>query len=225
MSTTVGRTVAEDRVDVRTARRPSSPQFLGGPAVAAALGLGVLVAAGLVARTGTVGGPERSIFHAINDSPSWLYRPAWVFEQFGNLVVAFVVVAAFAVGRRSPRVAALAVAAVIAKLAAERIVKQVVERHRPAVTVAGTIRRGNVPVGGLSFVSGHAVITAAMAMILGPMLPGRWRVLPWAIVLGNGLARIFVGAHNPLDVVGGVGLGILIGGVLTVASNAVAPTA
>src|SRR5205807_6285401 len=56
---------------------------------------------------------------------------------------------------------------------------------------------------GLSFVSGHAVLTAAVATVLMPVLPGRWRLLPWVAVALNGVARVYVGAHNPLDIVGG----------------------
>ncbi len=62
--------------------------------------------------------------------------------------------------------------------------------------------------------SGHAVLGAAVATVLMPVLPGRWRLLPWVFVLLNGIARIYVGAHNPLDVVGGIGLGVFIGGLI-----------
>jgi undecaprenyl-diphosphatase len=58
------------------------------------------------------------------------------------------------------------------------------------------------------------VITAAIAGILTPVLPGRWKVVPWVVVALNGFARIYVGAHNPLDVVGGIALGLAIACVL-----------
>ena len=74
--------------------------------------------------------------------------------------------------------------------------------------------RGDVSVGGLSFVSGHAVIVTAVAGLLTPILPRRWKWVPWVVVVLNGVTRIYVGAHNPLDIVGGIGVGLVIAGVL-----------
>jgi len=154
------------------------------------------------------------VFHAVNDLPQWLYRPMWVFQQFGNIVVAFVVVLVVALMLRRPRLAAAAVVALGAKLALERVVKSLVERARPGTSIGDVVLRGDVSRHGLSFVSGHAVMTTAVATMLMAVLPRRWRPVPWVFVILNGVARIYVGAHNPLDVVGGAGLGLLIGGLL-----------
>jgi undecaprenyl-diphosphatase len=180
-------------------------------------GLVVFVACALVAHSGRVGPAERWVFRAINDLPSWLYRPMWLFQQVGNLAVAFALVLVAALVLRRWKLAAAAVLAVIAKLGLERVVKHFVERPRPGTSVGRVHLRGNVPVHGLSFVSGHAAITAAMATMVAPLLPGRWRWLPWVLVGLNGIARVYVGAHNPLDIVGGVGLGVFIGGTLNAA--------
>jgi membrane-associated phospholipid phosphatase len=177
-------------------------------------GLVVFGACALVAHNGRVGPAERRVFRAINDLPSWLYRPMWIFQQVGNLAVAVVLVLVLALVLRRWKLAAAAVIAVVAKLGLERMVKSLVERQRPGTSVGGVHLRGNVPIHGLSFVSGHAVITAAMATIVAPLLPGRWKWLPWVLVALNGIARVYVGAHNPLDVVGGVALGVFIGGTL-----------
>ena len=40
------------------------------------------------------------------------------------------------------------------------------------------------------------------------------KVLPWALAAAVCLSRMYLGAHFPLDVVAGAGLGILIGSVL-----------
>lgn len=183
-------------------------------ALVAAAGLLLLLPSALVARNGRVGPAEESVFRAVNELPEWLYRPLWVFQQFGNIVVAFLVVLAVAAALRNRRLAVAAVLGVGAKLALERVVKSVIERERPGTSLGDVVARGEVSLAGLSFVSGHVVITTALALALTAALPGRWRVVPWVVVALNGFGRIYVGAHNPLDVVGGLGLGMMIGGGL-----------
>jgi undecaprenyl-diphosphatase len=191
-------------------RALGAPGWLG----VAASGAGLLVACALVARDGTVGAPERSVFHAVNDLPGWRYPGLWPFQQFGNLVVALRVGVAVAAWLRKWWVAAAVLGAVVLKLAGEKLVKELVERNRPGTSIGGVHQRGDVSAHGLSFVSGHAVITTAIAGLLTPLLPRGWKALPWVVVVLNGIARIYVGAHNPLDVLGGVGLGLVIAGGL-----------
>ncbi len=180
----------------------------------AGVGLVVLSGAGLVASNGRVGTVERWAFDAVNGLPDWLYRPLWIFQQLGNVVVALLIVLLLAALLRRPTLAAAAVLAVGAKLWLEQVVKSVVERSRPGTSIGDAILRGQVSAHGLSFVSGHAVIAVAMATALSAVLSRRWRAVVWALVVLNGVTRIYVGAHNPLDIVGGAGLGLLIGGPL-----------
>jgi membrane-associated phospholipid phosphatase len=99
------------------------------------------------------------------------------------------------------------------KLAAERVPKQLVHRERPGTSVPDAILRG-VPHGGLSFVSGHAIITFAIAGLLALVLPRRWAVVAFVLATCNALARVYLGAHNPLDVVGGAAVGLAIAAAL-----------
>jgi membrane-associated phospholipid phosphatase len=50
--------------------------------------------------------------------------------------------------------------------------------------------------------------------VLSNGLPAAWLWVPWVLVSIVAFARIFVGAHNPLDVTAGLGAGMLIGGLL-----------
>jgi membrane-associated phospholipid phosphatase len=113
------------------------------------------------------------------------------------------------------------VAALVAtalKLVVERLLKAIVDRQRPYTSIGPEVdTRGDVPRVGQSFTSGHAILTAALALVVMPYLPPRWRWVPWALVAGNGIARVYVGAHNPLDVVGGVCIGLLVGAAVNLA--------
>jgi membrane-associated phospholipid phosphatase len=178
--------------------------------VVAGIAIVLVVVCGVVARDGTVPSWEADVFHAINDRPQWLYRVLWPFQQLGNLAVGpLVAVIAFLLGRR--RLALAALAATVLKLAGERVVKLLVERQRPGTTIGDVILRGDVHATGDSFPSGHAVMAMALAALISPYLRGWWKAVPWVLAALNGIARIYVGAHNPLDVVAGSALGLAIG--------------
>jgi undecaprenyl-diphosphatase len=80
--------------------------------------------------------------------------------------------------------------------------------------VPDAILRGNSAAHGLSFPSGHAMVIFAITTLVTPYLKGWWKVLPWALAAAVCLSRMYLGAHFPLDVVAGAGLGMLIGSVL-----------
>ena len=137
----------------------------------------------------------------------------WPVQQLGNLVFGLVVAATALVLRRWR----LAVATILVTfIDLEWLVKDIVDRRRPGTSVPGAVLRGDVPVARQSFPSGHAVLIASLAVVVTPYLRGRWRLVPWLLVAGVCIGRMYVGAHNPLDVVAGCGLGMVIGGVVSI---------
>jgi undecaprenyl-diphosphatase len=58
------------------------------------------------------------------------------------------------------------------------------------------------------------MVIFAITALVYPYLKGWQKVLPWALAAAVCLSRVYLGAHFPLDVVAGAGLGILIGSVL-----------
>jgi membrane-associated phospholipid phosphatase len=185
-------------------------------------GLLLAVACSLVAAEGLVPGWEREVFQAVNGLPDWLYRPMWLVQILGILGVP-VVVAVVALVWRKWRLALALLLLVPLKLFVERqVMKELVERGRPGQTEPGAVLR-DVPPAGLSFPSGHAIVVFAIAVLVAPYLRGWWRVVPFALALLACVSRVYLGAHNPLDVAAGAGAGLLLGGLVTLLVGVPAP--
>ena len=155
---------------------------------------------------------EKRVFRFVNDLPSAVYPiPAWVFMQLGNFLVVPVTVLVALIARRFRLAAALAVAGLSTYVLA-KVVKHFVERGRPEAFVSDLHIRG-AAAHGLGYVSGHAAVICALAVAAWPYVGRRMRIVGVTLAAIVCVLRIYVGAHLPLDIVGGVGLGVACGGI------------
>jgi undecaprenyl-diphosphatase len=139
--------------------------------------------------------------------------------QLGNLVVGGVVGLVIAGLLRDWPLAIGVVFAVAFKLLAERLFRArmapyLLVRQRPGTSQPGAVLRGDVPASGPSFPSGHVILMAAVTGVVLSALPHVLPAVPVLLTALVMLGRVYVGAHNPLDVTAGLGIGMVVGGAL-----------
>jgi len=197
-----------DPVPVRFYRHPADVvRLLAGVGVVAALG--VLAAGGRVVRF------EADLFRLVNDLPAGLSVPLEAVMQAGWLGAVPLAAGAALVARRRRLAVDLAAGGLGAWVAAKGV-KAVFHRGRPGALLPDVVLRA-VDEAGHGFVSGHAAVAAALATVAAGHVDRRVRRAAWAGVWAVAVARVYVGAHLPLDVVGGAALGWAIGGIIHLA--------
>ena len=179
--------------------------------VVAVLG-GSIVLAGswaIAAANNGVPGWEEDIFERVNDLPDFLWRVVWAPMQIGSFGGSLVVVAITFVVSRQRRLTLAALTASQTAFWSAKVVKNLVSRGRPAALLADVKLREKAS--GVGYVSGHTAVAFALAAVLAPSIPRAWRPAAFGLASVVGVARMYSGAHLPLDVAGGAGLGLLIG--------------
>ena len=195
---------------------PMNPWWL----LVSGAGLIVLSASIAVARRPLIGPARRECSTPSTGCRAGSTCSLWLPMQLGNLVVGTAAGLAVALVDRDVAVAIGVILAMGLKLVTERIVRRemadyLAVRQRPGTSQAGAILRGgDVPSSGPSFPSGHVILVAAVGAVVTPVLPVGWWWLPLLLAVLVMVGRVYVGAHNPLDVTAGLGAGLLLGGTL-----------
>jgi membrane-associated phospholipid phosphatase len=171
----------------------------------------VAVAATALAAAGHVSPVERRAFELVNRLPDGAAPALWVVMQAGSFPAVFVTAGLTLAARRRRLAAALVLGGTSSWLLA-KAVKRVVDRGRPMVFFHDVVLYGPAA-SGLGFPSGHAAVSAFIMTVTAPYLTRSARQAGWTAVGVVAFTRVFIGAHLPLDSVGGLLLGWTVGSV------------
>jgi undecaprenyl-diphosphatase len=177
--------------------------------VVAVAGVALLAVTWSLASRSAIPAWEVEVFRFFNDWPDWLQGPTWPIMQAGAVVAVPVVAAVgWLLWRRQQPTAAVMLGG-LGAWALAKVVKELLERGRPAEYLADVNLRPAWD--GLGFVSGHVATVFAIAVVVAPYLRRPWKIVLWALAGATGLLRMYTAAHLPLDVIGGAGLGMALG--------------
>ncbi|MDH3303390.1 MAG: phosphatase PAP2 family protein [Acidimicrobiia bacterium] len=171
--------------------------------------LAVLAWSARRARSGDVSPQEEWLFRALNTAPDDFGLGVWTVMQSGSFGAVPVVAALTAAQRGRRQGGVVAVAGTTAWLTG-KVCKSLVERGRPSDLLPGVVVRGK-PQSGLGYPSGHAAV--ALTLALTAARAGSPRVFAVGVAGVAAAGRVYTGAHLPLDVIGGLGLGAIVGGL------------
>lgn len=176
-----------------------------------AAGATVLTLSALPVDARSISGLEETAFRAVNDHTVVPFVLVWAVMQLGNVLAVPVVALVAAAGRRWRLAAGMLIGGLATYLLA-KVVKGLVERGRPDMLLDDVHIRGAAAYG-RGFVSGHAAVAALLATLAWPYLGRRGRIAVAVTAVLVAVARVYVGAHLPLDIIGGAGLGLAVAGV------------
>lgn len=174
-----------------------------------AIAVAVLADSARRARTHKVSEAEEQIFRLANDVTDGVHIPVWAVMQSGSLAAVFVI--AGEQHRRGNRTTAAAslIAGVLVwggvKVIKPRIGRGRPERHLKDVSVRGGAQTG------LGYPSGHAAVATTLALVATRNSSWPCKAAAIAVAGFTGGARMYAGAHLPLDVAGGTAIGVLCG--------------
>jgi len=191
-----------------TRRRP-------GEGLRIASGALVLLAAAIGAHAARPTVVEVNLFRLINELPAPLGAPLLGIMQLGALA-AVPVLALVTLLLRRHRLAGLIVLSGGLAWGAAKLIQYLVDEDPPQLRLSKVVLHGSTAPG-TAFPASHVAIAAALATVATPYVGKSARRVLWLIVGLIGIARIYVGLHLPIDVLGGLALGWMVGSAVNFA--------
>jgi membrane-associated phospholipid phosphatase len=199
----------------------SVPRVAGNAALAAG-GVALFEGSRILARR-PMRAVEERLFRGANNASDQLRIPVRSIMQAGTFAtVPIVSVVVGLAGHR--RVAAETALSGTAAWVLAKAAKPLCGRPRPG-QLLGAVRTRERIAGDLGWLSGHTAVSTTLALTLAPLLPAHVRPVLVAVVVTTAFGRMYVGAHLPLDLVGGAGLGMIIASAARAADSLVRPPA
>lgn len=153
-------------------------------------------------------GWERSSFTFINDWPDSLTTLFKVISISQQALVLGAIAVAATFFLRQWRLTWRMAASVFGGAALAFLLKHVIDRARPEGLMHDVHIRWVDS--GAGFPSGHVTIATIVLLTILPYLPSRWRwTAPTGIILMC-LSRVYLGVHAPLDIIGGLAIGLFV---------------
>ena len=179
-----------------------------GDVIRVVVGLVALAALAFLATSDEVSRFEADLSRLLAALPSALRGSFEALRWLGSLPAVAAVAVLALVARRLRLARDLVVAGVVAEVLTAALAV-LVDRGGPGDLVSGVAERATTDVEG--FPSPTTAVAAALAAAAAPHLPRTLRRWSWVAVSLAGLSVVHLGAHLPLDVLGGAALGWAVG--------------
>ena len=158
---------------------------------------------------------DESVYRALNQVPPGVAEVltplSKLFLPLGILTAALLGVGFCVIRTRSLWPVVLCGGAAVLAWLAAHLAKSIADRPRPYEAVAGAVLRQS-PAHGSSYPSSHTTVAFAVVIAAIPYLPRPGVPVALAYAALVGWSRVYLGVHYPLDVLAGMGLGLVVGG-------------
>lgn len=146
-----------------------------------------------------------------------------IFTEIGSVFYMVIFCVILFVKKSTRRLGLVLILSILAGTIVSAYVKDFVGQERPKLDFQGTpfpigLEQDSSFFGIGSFPSGHATRTAAFAFVIGFALSHRFPrgcYIVWVYPLIVSISRVYVLQHFPMDVIGGVLLGIIIANIVS----------
>lgn len=186
---------------------------------AMASGLVLVCATAVAANEHVLFGWEVTVLHWFNNLPN-AQRYGWLLVTGLGSVYTLCILTLVLIATRYYRAALRLFGLGALTLMCSEGIKLLVGRPRPEVLAAGVHVRQTMV--GNGYPSSHTALAVVMSIVVLRLLPPAYRWL-WVVWVGFvAISRLYLGVHAPLDVIGGLGVGIAMVGLFDMVQHKLA---